>query len=417
MRSLALGVSQSLLRKLSLSSTPLQPEAFIALLDNLDAPCLQQLRLSLTMSNGNDSLDAAVGVKAAISVANLVRPKTSSPFMSLSDTEEARNERRHHFNDRTGGYAPQLEFLTLNGNCFTMRGIRIIVASAIGGPAWPANTTLTHLELFAATAPGTIDEDNDDDDDSVELHEAAGHTFLPPDDQRCFRHVTSTNWRFVLGRHLWRNVQNRSSIINAATAVLATSRILGCRSRESSERGSVSQFARLPPEVRMQIARSLDSDGVLSERQIRRVMTWASDPDTIGYGEPGKPLPWKSSASREFISLLPIQPWSWPDMFANRSLPRDWVAESWDASDETCRAIEGLLPEGVGGGGGPDGQGGATEDARAERRRRAPSSPPYRSRRTNRFSHIHAAPPALLAFLEATETRAVDSMHKGRRLK
>lgn len=120
-------------------------------------------------------------------------------------------------------------------------------------------------------------------------------------------------------------------VVRAAKALLGKVRVLGCwttelagREREGGEveclgeqtggqrKGGTFPFARLPPELQMRILRfccdDLDSDGcddscdvrngsqgagALSEMQFQRVLSWACDARTIGYGSPE----WKASCA------------------------------------------------------------------------------------------------------------------------
>lgn len=382
---------------------------------------------------------------AAVSLAHLIRPVHSGIA--------SRDGRQH-------GRAPQLELLTLNGNTFTLRGVRIIVAAATGGPYYPPNRSLTHLELFATSRPDDVDSEDEDrqhEDDTVprrtlsigrsylerrkarasvrsdkdegEDSEGTGagphYEFdLAPDDRRAYRHVTSENWRRKLGSHLWRNAQERSGVVWAAQEVLGKARLLGCRARlvpnsDANATSEPSVIERLPPELRLHILRFLDEDDCLSDRQFRLIISWACDPQTIGYGEPGWAKPWRHDdpalpPSQPTSSLLPSHPWSWREMFQERSLPRDWAAESWDEWNEAKDIFPLMSRSDVGGGGGPDGEGGATEgqDRPRHHHRRADAHASTEGVTTlqSQMSSINrrAPDPALMAFLEATGTRTPD---------
>ncbi|PWN22553.1 hypothetical protein BCV69DRAFT_147297 [Microstroma glucosiphilum] len=244
---------------------------------------------------------------------------------------------------------------------------------------------------------------------------SSSQTEYEPDDRRSYAHITAENWRRKLGAHLWKNTGQRSSVIHAAQQIIGRARILGCKSTsigpsaQSSDTGSTASplaLERLPPELRLAILRQLDADRVLSEEQFRLIVSWACDSSTIGYGGEGVPLPWAQHAdaggssssqwatsTNRAVGLLPAAPWDWQDMLS-RSLPRDWVAESWDLWNEHKDTI----PI-IGGGGGPDGEGGATEPVtRGGGRSGGSIATGSLDRR--------APDPALLAFLEATGTRA-----------
>ncbi|CAO1635164.1 unnamed protein product [Parajaminaea phylloscopi] len=436
MRSLSRAISYSLLRSLILTSTPLSVQGFCALLDGLQAPCLRELRLSLTLPREEHALfNKADSLDAAISVARLIRPKRD-------EGGQAGSTLNAEAPSRLGGFAPQLDHLSLNGNCLTFRGVRMIVAAAVGGPTWPANTSLSQLEIFAATEAGKLDaDDTGSENDSAGMSDAKGDC-PGPDDPRSYSHITAENWRAKMGVHLWRNVQERLAVAQAAVEVLGPVRVLGCRTRlctTASKRKSLLQdFTNLAPELWLRVVQHLDSGAALSARQLRDVVSWACDPTTIGYGESWWVPPWSAQHGRKghrwpssevppqpnsaavedkgnssvCDSLLPVNPWNWSHTFLYRSRPRDWIAEAWDESNVApwngSSSHVGGWPGGagddIGGGGGPDGQGGATEGSgHGRRRRRCMGAVVGGAGQTGRFPA-----PAALAFLEATSTRVPD---------
>lgn len=417
--------------------------------------------------------------RAALSVARLLRVRTRQERWRSCRTVDAQDGSEGDIPEDeaiSGGSAPQLEVLTLNGNHLTLPGVKMIVAAAVGGPASPPNRVLTHVELFATCESDERDEDEEQEDDAegrgrsstkgterrtlsvVRGYRAArkaaveitGRTVpsaagdlsssrsatkayatqddssegrrggtpqarYEPDDRRSYANITAENWRRKLGSHLWQNTGQRSSVIHAAQQIVGKARILGCKSStisaaaQGSDIGSAPSplaLERLPPELRLAILRQLDPAQVLSEGQFRLIVSWACDSSTIGYGREGVPLPWadgaaldagsfsqSSTSALRTASLLPSAPWDWHDMLS-RSLPRDWVAESWDLWNEHRDTIPIM-----GGGGGPDGEGGATEPVTRGGGR------PGGLVATGSLDR-RAPDPALLAFLEATGTRA-----------
>ncbi|CAO1632632.1 unnamed protein product [Sympodiomycopsis kandeliae] len=363
-------VSNSNLRKLILSSTPLYPDSFCHLIDNLRSPTLRELRLSLALPSS--SITREESRKCALSIAHLVRP-----------------ERPCSRSNHGKGDAPQLELLTLNGNPFTIKGIKMIVAAIVGSSYWPGNTSLTHVELFATCTADDVDSDDDEEqqrDQSAstsrrrttsisrhyletrraELQRVAGAQgrVVPPIDtaatrqdrpstpltlardagsranqveltvppledespanRQLYAHINAFNWRHTLGSHLWSNTQNRSGVIYSALTLLGAARILGCKSTistDNQESSSRMSLATLPPEIRLDILKQLIDERNLSQKQFDQVISFACDPRTLGYGSSD----WTPAQQlRVTTSLLPSQPFTLPPIY------KDYEAEAWD---------------------------------------------------------------------------------------
>lgn len=395
LRRLTSSIFLSLLRTVTLSSTKLTPQAFCDFIDGLNAPCLRELRMSLTLTGAEVGREDSL--RAAASVAHLVRSSSQSDA-HLQDNSTTASSRR--------GCAPQLELLTLNGCALTLRGVRMIVAAVVGGQHSTPNRSLTHVELFATSQPGEVDSDQEGESSEVQTgqgterrrrtvsigrsfvearrarrrderegmpsvdvatsssssvgssrpHPASNsasscarqHQILGPEDPRCYRHISSANWRSALNAHLWQNVQDRSAVIAAATLLLAKARVLGCRSQLSYPEDKMTDtmdLTSLPPEIRLEVLRALDDEHVLSEGQFRRVIAWACDASTIGYGRhtwrPQTLSPDERADDRAGQGLIPTQPHDWPTTLS-RSPPRDWAAEAYD--EWSVAKSHGLLP-------------------------------------------------------------------------
>jgi hypothetical protein len=415
---------------------------FVTFLDSLRSASLRQLHLSVALANNIPSSDART---AAAAVARLLRHRDGSSAIA----------------EQGVGWAPQLEKLSLNGNEFTWKGVRAIVAAVLGAvppgeagslDAPKPNRVLLHLELFATMSDERPSSDSEEEQGEAErggvahragrplsissslraqaqearaaaagdaawiasatpggvtpprmgAAEAARRTpiLLPGSSSRThaeqpaeavtqpsprrnatpsagelFEQITRADWRRLLGAQLWRNSSERGVVQSAALAVLVAARVLGCKSRETAPRQDPGDddttmepagfpFARLPLELRLSVLRHLDERHVLSEPQFGRIVAWASDASTIGYGcgfglsVPRLDLP--SPAERETAtqSLLPTHAWDWHASL-RRSAPRDWEAELLDKPKDN-------LGEGWGGGGGPDGTGGAKPTKKRE---------------------------------------------------
>lgn len=111
---------------------------------------------------------------------------------------------------------------------------------------------------------------------------------------------------------------------------------------------------------------------------MKRVISFASNPATLGYGCKSANLGLSNMAFQQIkreaqgideeeiddYGLIPHHPWSWKEMMQNSPMPRDWPATILDdglrrkakpeEGDDDHRDIQGL------GGGGPDGRGGLT---------------------------------------------------------
>lgn len=362
LRPLVSGINQSLLRRIDLSSIKLTPGVFIDFVDHLDAPCLRRLRLSSLLRDPRPSPEDSV--RASVSIAHLLQSAISAPTWPIEASQGPPVR-------RNGGRAPNLEFLCLSGTRLTPRGGRIIVASIIGSRTRPSNRSLFYLSLNATTYYGEVDEDEDQppskrakhstvscssnshDTRQQHTHEAQDEMELAVDDPRVYSHVTSSNWEKLLNDHLWQNQLDKYSVNMASLRLLPIARVLGCRSRmapppcTSPAATRIVNFAALPTELKLEILRSLDDERALSEAQFQRVVQWACDSSTIGYGGPNWRPPVRlraSSTSNEGSqppapstsqddSLVPTHPWPWAFMISSgASLPRDWDAEAWDES-------------------------------------------------------------------------------------
>ena len=408
----------STLRVLELSNNPIGTRSTVQFLNHLDTPCLTQLTLSMTMSRANLERDQAQNSLWTIGDqswrgedAALVWRKE---VVAVGDSLAALIA-----GNRNGGYAPRLERLALNGNDLGWKAVRTIVNAVLQG-----NTCLTQLELFASISP----EDSDDDDDGEEASEAseAGrparrssisallsgnrvHSQSPHEQGQQAQEggpLARDNWRFRLGRHLWSNRVERLGVKDAARHLLRTVRVLSCKCRDGPPgKDSTFPFVRLPPEIRQKVILELDERRLLSVKQMERIISFASDPATLGYGcksaELGlnsvalqqihketaiAPTPFASVDQQDY-GLLPHHRWSWTAMVRDFSLPRDWPATILDETRRIADTDEGL------GGGGPDGLGGVTLDQMG----------PDRSRRRwlQEQSGLHA-------FWEATGTYRAD---------
>lgn len=413
LRNLSSGISQSLLRSVTLEDAKLSPEAFMSFIDCLDAPCLRELRLKAAMRKENISPEDSVRV--AISIAHLLR--------SSGGRYEEEEDKVASFASpapvRSGGRAPQLEVLILDDNRLTMRGTRIVVGAAVGCKGvCPPDRVLTRLRLSSTADKEDFDEDSDEEEEEQEEgvtvndvasyygNSAARRRLLdalratrqrgqtaqssaevriaqanlmattaslrrsvptlappppppppppapssepqaderhppPPEDKRCFSHITAANHYGLINTQMDCNWKDQCAVKQASLKLLAQARVLECRARHAKKPLG---YAGLPAEIRLEVLRHVAEDEILSKGQVRRVMQWASDPTTIGYGRkewrpPVAPSPPATPSARDdaappspSLTLIPtVTPWSWSTMIrSGRSLPRDWDAEAYD---------------------------------------------------------------------------------------
>lgn len=446
-------ITNSNLRKVILSSTPLYADSFCHLIDNLRSTSLRELRLSLAIPA--TSITREESRRCALSIAKMVRPKQKGE--GSADALEC-------------GDTPQLELLTLNGDQFTLKGIKMIVAAIVGSSYWPGNTTLTHVELFATCSADDQDSEDEEEQNNTgqstsngsrrrttsisraylearraELHgvlnnnsastsgatsfTSSAHSQLEntsPSNRKLYSHINAFNWRHLLGSHLWNNTQNRSGVIYSALSLLAAARIMGCRSRCETDSGT--SLLRLPAEIRLHILRHVADESstratILSRRQFDRVISFACDSRTIGFGS--AEWDWESvprEAPSSFPSLIPARSFEFPHTY------KDYDAEAWDTyqSQQHSQASMPATPmatkhpgaaaaatttresstHDIGGGGGPDGLGGAGSSSR---------TPPVivnggGQEDAGVWNHRRRGmpDPEMLAFLEVCGCRSVD---------
>lgn len=401
------------LRILELANNPIGTRSIVQLIDNLDCPSLTQLTLSMTMQkeklaedqksnplwtedDGSWREESAKDIwkKEIVRVAHSI-----ATLVSNADGSAA------------GGYTPRLEKLALNGNDFNWKTVRRIVETILLG-----NRNLTQVELFGTTT----DDDSDDEKEEAKLRSrtrARSNSFASPFlDPRHHARVVQVegamnpsrpnnfsgdmfgepneplsrhNWRFQLGRHLWKNRLNRNAVKDTSRYMLRVIRTLACKSRPNTQ-ASISSvksddhfaFTELPPEIRMRIVRHLDDKSILSNRQFEAIVSYASNPATLGLGCQSKDLGLSSLALQQMYNecekdtctitngdygLLPHRPWRWIEQMQISSPCRDWPATVLDETmrrslggdDDDHRDIQGL------GGGGPDGRGGLTYGRKA----------------------------------------------------
>lgn len=381
------------------------------LLNNLDMPSLAELTLSSTMLKSNHEEDQRRnplwkgtdveehGVDAGESSHAVWKREVSRVADSLVSIIS--NER-----SKTGaGYLPRLEKLHLNGNDLGWRAVKRIVAAILD-----SNRTLIDVELFATIDINDSDDEEDDDEPSRaagaslrrmvsigslyyqsrrarRVHHGKGNATPPrsgtPQSASATRaRLTRDNWRGELGRSLWANRSNRQIVKDTSRHMLPILRTLTCKCRPNTSTASSAPFpfTYLPPEIRARIVSFLNKDMTLSAQQMKKLISFSSDPATIGYGCKSVDLGLSDMALRQINSeaqvadadetldygLIPRHRWSWKEMMQDCPMPRDWPATILDdglrrkakpeEGDDDHRDIQGL------GGGGPDGRGGLTEE-------------------------------------------------------
>lgn len=412
MSHLAEAVCYSNLRVLELNNNPIGSRSMIQFIRNLDSPCLTNLSLAMTMQKDQ-----------------LVDDQKSNPLWTEGDQtwrdEEASTVWKQEMslvgdcliefisgNKRGSSQVPRLEKLALNGNDFGWKTVKKIVKSCLNG-----NKTLTHVELFATMKPDDSEDEEDENENGV--HQSSSHSLRRSSSigtiylrnrksiQESSLHgqgfatpsrsgqsskimmsskseaITKENWRFRLGRHLWKNRINRMAVKDSSRYMLRSVRALTCKCRQSisplPDNLSPFPFINLPPEIRARIITLLDERGVLSLQQTERIISFASNPATLGYGCKSANLGLSDLALQQVqqeaigssdatvqdaqdYGLLPHHKWSWTELVRDFGMPRDWPATVLDENTRRCladddedhRDIQGL------GGGGPDGRGGIT---------------------------------------------------------
>ncbi|UZJ52039.1 hypothetical protein CBS101457_001359 [Exobasidium rhododendri] len=412
MHNLARSVNMSNLRVLELANNPIGTRSMVQLIDNLNTPCLIRLVLSMTVLKSNLHLDQLKNPlwqegdqswrnEPIDAVWNREIQKVGKSFANLISS------------NREGGHAPRLTMLLLSANDLGWKSVRKIVKAVLDG-----NRRLTAVELFATiTSPSqvNIEGESDDDDDDEEEEAAAVPSlaneltrsssssdlylrskrektnvqrdvnFTPPRASQASKsqfspveRLTSTNWLHHLGRYLWANKIHRTAVKDSSRYILATARVLSCRCRQGEETNrdtnstAIFPFTKLPPEIRRKIIGHLDDKALLSEEQMERIISFASDSTTLGFGSSSKSSGLSEEAlrhisskvrgthSQEGYGLLPHRSWHW--ITREYSLPRDWPALMIDSSvSKATSGQEEDFPDIHGpGGGGPDGYGGST---------------------------------------------------------
>lgn len=400
MQRFALGLSMSNLRILEINNNPIGSKSIVQFLDYLDAPSLTHLTLSMTMLEENLKADKERNLlwtsKAedrntkSESSHDIWRREISRVCDSLVTLVSGRRRR--------GGYAPRLEKLSLNGNDLGWKTVKKLVTSILDG-----NKTLIEVELFATMSPG----DSEDEEDSTEpalkrvrsigtiyyqnrqankTNHGQGNATPPRQNPSTFIaplkvKLTKQNWRGELGRHLWENRMGRKSVKDASRYILPIARVLTCKCREGpNEVKPLFQFTRLPPEIRAKVVLSLNDYDTLSPNQMKRIISFASNPATLGYGCKSANLGLSDLALQQIqkeaqgvvdvedndindYGLIPHHRWSWKEMLRDFPMPRDWPATVLDENQRRATAGESeddhSETEGLGGGG-PDGRGGIT---------------------------------------------------------
>ncbi|GAK62870.1 uncharacterized protein PAN0_002c1072 [Moesziomyces antarcticus] len=159
--------------------------------------------------------------------------------------------------------------------------------------------------------------------------------------------LTVGNWQALKQLRLEQNAADGERCRQAATAVLAAARIVGCTAQrvhtapDGAQQG-FHRFLDLPPELRLMVLKKLDTYSVMSARQFTRAISFACERTTIGYGEPhfdGTRVRAASdtvSHSTTSSATLPAQRWSWQQCFEERAAARDWAADRLDASDQSA---------------------------------------------------------------------------------
>ncbi|PWN36296.1 uncharacterized protein FA14DRAFT_179656 [Meira miltonrushii] len=390
MKRLACAISMSNLRVLELSNNMIGTRSLVELLDNLHTPSLTRLALSMTFLRKHLAEDQSF---------NPLWAHDKARWSSLTSAEVWKEEVgavtdrlvtlvRH---DKPAPFVPHLEWLSLNGNDLGWRTVKRITAAIRD-----TNRCLEHVELFSTTdAQGSKELDNDTDDE-LETGEDQAQQSAPPAQENGVRRSTSigshfvarrrqqiaqdreerqnapllltwhpedvgesrpplnkTNWRKELEIRLKENRQAKAGIKNVSRKLLRILRTLTCKCHEAKEEPSDGSFpfTKLPPEIRQRIVMHLDGSDTLSHKQIERIISFASDPSTIGYGRRSSNLGLSRLAvdeiykevtnkveeiTRDDYGLLLHKKFRWKDMMNNYSVPRDWPATLLDDTTSSC---------------------------------------------------------------------------------
>lgn len=159
--------------------------------------------------------------------------------------------------------------------------------------------------------------------------------------------LTVGNWQALKQSRLEQNAVDGQRCRQAATAVLAAARIVGCTAQrartvpDGAQQG-FHRFLDLPPELRLMVLKKLDTHSVMSARQFACAISFACERTTIGYGE--LHYDWtRARAASDTASIrttpsdtLPAQKWSWQQCLQERAAARNWAADRLDASDQSA---------------------------------------------------------------------------------
>lgn len=384
MKRLACAISLSNLRVLELSNNMIGTRSMVELLDNLHTPSLTKLALSMTFLRKYLAEDQSF---------NPLWSHDKARWNSLTSAEVWKEEVgavtdrlvtlvRH---DKPAPFVPQLEWLSLNGNDLGWRNVKRITAAIRD-----TNTCLEHVELLSTTDAQGIRELDQDTDDELITGEEQGQQNAPPVRENSVRRSTSIgshfvaqrrqqivqdleerqnvpllltwhpedvgearpslnqkNWRKELEIRLKENRQAKAGVKDVSRKLLRILRTLTCKCHEAKGEPSYDffPFSKLPPEIRQRIVMHLDGSDSLSQKQIERIISFASDPATIGYGRRSSNLGLSGLAMEEIdkeatnkveavtpddYGLLLHKRFRWKDMIDNYSVPRDWPATLLD---------------------------------------------------------------------------------------
>lgn len=396
MQQFATALNVSNLRTLEINNNPIGTRSIVQFLDDINAPSLTHLKLSMTMLERNlreDQLRNPLWTSSAEnenweeeSAHDIWRREMMKVGDSVSNLISSKRGK--------GGYAPRLERLSLNGNDLGWRTVKKIVKSILND-----NRNLIEVELFATMTAGDSDDEEDEKSTGLRRVISVGTMYYRNQQASRINHgqgnatpprknsvkmetssektiLTKENWRGELGRHLWRNRLKRKDVKDASRYILPIARVLTCKCREASNK-PLFPFTKLPPEIRAKVVSFLDDKMILSSQQMKRILSFASNPATLGYGSISKDLGLSDLALQQIrkeaqgideddkydYGLIPHHRWSWKEMVCDFPMPRDWPATISDENMRRSKAGEGeddhSETEGLGGGG-PDGLGGAT---------------------------------------------------------
>lgn len=387
MKRLACAVSLSNLRVLELSNNMIGTRSMVELLDNLHTPSLTRLALSMTFLRKHLAEDQSF---------NPLWSHDKARWNSLTSAEIWKEEVgevtdrlitlvRH---DKPAPFVPHLEWLSLNGNDLGWRNVKRI-AYAIRD----TNRCLEHVELFSTTdIQGSKDLDDDTDEEletseeqtppiqengvrrstSIGSHFVAQRrqqiaqnreerqnaplllTWHPEDIGEARPPLNKKNWRKELEIRLKENRRAKAEVKEVSRKLLRILRTLTCKCHEAKgiPSSETFQFTRLPPEIRQRVVMHLDGSDTLSRKQIERIISFASDPATIGYGCKSSNLGLSRFAIEEVhkeamnkadekingddYGLLLHKRFRWKDMMDKYSVPRDWPASLLDDIQTSC---------------------------------------------------------------------------------